>query len=218
MNIMKNGSQNPLPTSIDALILPSTSHNFSQTLSSIKRSRLSIKNRLISIHEDAQFVQEVAVATCLPLIANERCGNWYIPTDKKIGSAYFKSTDGHQGQWKFSLRRLNLQVLDIVTKHNGYDLCNQTCVNLEADCIKVVALSWTLRDQANLCLMHCQRRFQYGVRYGTDYSFPSPRRIMPCIRLRESSGGQSMLRSMTDLLASLRTLRYLLPQFSSVLN
>ena len=122
MNTTKSGSQDPMPSSINALILPSASHNFSQTLSSIKQSRLSIRNRLRSIFEDSQFVQGVAAVTCLPLIANERCGSWYIPTEKKTGSAYFKSTDGHQGQWKFSLRRLNLQVVDIVTKHDGYCL------------------------------------------------------------------------------------------------
>ena len=33
---------------------------------------------------------------------------------------YFKSTDGHTGQWAFSLRRLNLQLIDIVGKHGGY--------------------------------------------------------------------------------------------------
>ena len=204
-----NNSQERLPSSIDTLILPSASHNFSQTLSSIKRTRLSIKNRLTSIYEDSRFVQEVSGVACLPLIANERCGSWYIPTEKKVGSAYFKSTDGHQGQWKFSLRRLNLQVLDVVSKHDGYRLIHQTFLKLGANCSKVVALSWTLRDLANLCPMRCQRRFRYGVRYGTDYSSTSPLRIMPYTRLRESLGGQSMLRSRNDLPASLSTLRYL---------
>jgi tRNA A64-2'-O-ribosylphosphate transferase len=108
-----------LPTSIDSLIFPSASNNFSHTLSALKRSRLSIKNRLSSIYEDSQFVQKIAATQQLPLVANERCGSWYIPTEKKAGSTYFKSTDGHQGQWKFSLRRLNLQVLDLVGEHSG---------------------------------------------------------------------------------------------------
>ena len=108
-----------LPTSIDSLILPTASNNFSHTLSALKRSRLSIRNRLASIYEDSQFVQKIATSQGLPLVANERCGSWYIPTEKKAGSAYFKSTDGHQGQWKFSLRRLNLQVLGIVGEYSG---------------------------------------------------------------------------------------------------
>ena len=115
------GSDSALPTSIDSLVLPQASHNFSQTLSSLKRSRLSIRNRLSSIVEDASFVQTVAERYDLPLIANERCGSWYIPLNRKAGSVYFKSTDGHQGQWMFSTRRLNLQLFEIVEKHNGLE-------------------------------------------------------------------------------------------------
>ncbi|MCJ1435830.1 hypothetical protein MMC27_005206 [Xylographa pallens] len=114
------------PTSIDSLILPTASHNFSRTLSSLKQSRLSIQNRLTSIYEDSQFVQNVSDSQNLPLVANERCGSWYIPTQKKMGSAYFKSTDGHQGQWKFSLRRLNFQVLDIIEKFDGCIIVDST--------------------------------------------------------------------------------------------
>ncbi|MCJ1282966.1 hypothetical protein MMC26_002293 [Xylographa opegraphella] len=112
---------NPAPTSIESLILPTASQNFSRTLASLKQSKFSIKNRLTSIHEDSQFVQHVSVSQNLPLIANERCGSWYIPPEQKLGSAYFKSTDGHQGQWKFSLRRLNIQILDIIEKFDGFD-------------------------------------------------------------------------------------------------
>jgi tRNA A64-2'-O-ribosylphosphate transferase len=53
-------------------------------------------------------------------VANERCGSWYIPPDTKSGSAYFKSTDGHTGQWDFSFRRLNLQILPLAREHGGY--------------------------------------------------------------------------------------------------
>ncbi|MCJ1416076.1 hypothetical protein MMC32_002411 [Xylographa parallela] len=119
-------AQDAVPTSIESLILPTASHNFSRTLSSLKQSRLSIKNRLTSIYEDSQFVQQVSDSQNLPLIANERCGSWYIPSEKKRGSAYFKSTDGHQGQWKFSLRRLNLQVLDVIEKFDGCIIVDST--------------------------------------------------------------------------------------------
>ena len=111
---------NPLPTAIGDLILPNASHNFSKTLSYLKQSTLSINNRLNSIYQDSLFVQSVADAYQLPLIANERCGSWYIPPGRKCTSAYFKSTDGHQGQWKFSIRRLNLQILDVIDQHHGY--------------------------------------------------------------------------------------------------
>ena len=112
--------QSSFPTSLSSLLLPSTSQSFSTTLSSLKRSTLSTTNRLHSIHHDSLFVQNVACKYNLPLVANERCGSWYIPPELKTGSAYFKSTDGHWGQWSFSARRLNLQILDIIGKCGGF--------------------------------------------------------------------------------------------------
>ena len=38
------------------------------------------------------------------------------------GSAYFKSTDGHTGEWSFSLRRLNLQLFEVIGACGGYVL------------------------------------------------------------------------------------------------
>jgi tRNA A64-2'-O-ribosylphosphate transferase len=105
------------------LIFSDLATNFSKTLSSLKRSTLSISNRLRSIVDDSEFVLSVADAYKLPLVANERCGSWYIPLERKRGSAYFKSTDGHTGQWSFSSRRLNLQLLDLVAEHHGYQWC-----------------------------------------------------------------------------------------------
>jgi len=99
---------------------------FSDTLNAPKKSSLSISNRLSSIAQDAAFVCQVAEAYDLPLVANERCGSWYIPPDQKAGSAYFKSTDGHVNQWSFSLRRLNTQVVDIIAKRGGCILVDST--------------------------------------------------------------------------------------------
>ncbi|KAL8994607.1 MAG: hypothetical protein Q9169_005469 [Polycauliona sp. 2 TL-2023] len=100
--------------------------NFSKTLSALKQSTLSVTNRLSSIHHDSLFVQQIADHYKLPVIANERCGSWYIPLERKAGSAYFKSTDGHQGQWSFSTRRLNLQVLDLAGQHGGCIIVDST--------------------------------------------------------------------------------------------
>jgi tRNA A64-2'-O-ribosylphosphate transferase len=102
------------------LIFSELAINVSKTLSSLKKSTLTISNRLRSIIDDSEFVCGVAEAYGLPLVANERCGSWYIPPENKAGSAYFKSTDGHTGQWSFSLRRLNLQVLHLVAENDGY--------------------------------------------------------------------------------------------------
>ena len=101
---------------------------------------VSIPNRLRSILADAQFVTTVSTYHRLPLIANERCGSWYIPphlrltslpseapgTLSGVGSVYFKSTDGHHGQWAFSLRRLNLQLLRVLGKYGGAVVVDST--------------------------------------------------------------------------------------------
>lgn len=106
----------------------------SELMSGLKRTTLTIHNRLRSIQADAEFVaraasafggpaedgrQESAGASRRPLVANERCGSWYVPPEKKGGSAYFKSTDGHQRAWKFSTRRLNLHIVEMAEKHDG---------------------------------------------------------------------------------------------------
>ncbi|KAK4622866.1 tRNA A64-2'-O-ribosylphosphate transferase [Fulvia fulva] len=108
------------------LIFSSAASALKDALGELKRSNLSIKNRLKSIKQDSDFVSKVASAYGLPLVANERCGSWYIRPDLKAGSAYFKSTDGHFGQWGFSLRRLNLQVLDVVHDHGGCIIVDST--------------------------------------------------------------------------------------------
>lgn len=117
---MGNIANPDFPVSVSSLHFPSTElPSVSQTLASLRRSALSVNNRLRSIDADAAFVREVADHYGLPLVANERCGSWYIPPEIKSGSAYFKSTDGHTGQWDFSFRRLNLQILPLAREHGG---------------------------------------------------------------------------------------------------
>ncbi|KAL1860120.1 tRNA A64-2'-O-ribosylphosphate transferase [Paecilomyces lecythidis] len=120
------GSSDPYPVSLSALHFPSAEQSLSQTLASLRRSALSVSNRLRSIETDAQFVHDVADHYGLPLVANERCGSWYISPESKTGSAYFKSTDGHTGQWDFSFRRLNLQILPIARDHGGCIIVDST--------------------------------------------------------------------------------------------
>ncbi|CAO2649330.1 Nn.00g067150.m01.CDS01 [Neocucurbitaria sp. VM-36] len=118
----------PQPLSEADIIFPHLSNtpNLSSTLSSLRRSTLSIHNRLASIATDSAFISSVADAYDLPLVANERCGSWYIPLSLKSESVYFKSTDGHMGEWKFSLRRLNLQLLDVVENLGGAVIVDST--------------------------------------------------------------------------------------------
>ncbi|KAI0552587.1 initiator tRNA phosphoribosyl transferase [Xylaria curta] len=115
-----------MATESDLIFSPQANHNFSRILTDLKRANLSISNRLRSIRQDADFVNEVADALGRPLIANERCGSWYIDPKTKAGSAYFKSTDGHTGQWNFSSRRLNLHLLSIIGRHDGCIIVDST--------------------------------------------------------------------------------------------
>lgn len=58
----------------------------------------TLHDRLHSIDRDAAFVSELAsLHPKLPLIANLRGGLWYAP--RFDDTCYFKSTDGHVGQW-----------------------------------------------------------------------------------------------------------------------
>ncbi|KAK6342066.1 hypothetical protein TWF730_001548 [Orbilia blumenaviensis] len=91
-----------------------------------KSTRLSISNRLHSINSDSLFVQSTAATLGLPIIANERCGSWYVPPPQKAGSCYFKSTDGHFGCWSFSLRRLNLGILELIGVSGGCIIVDST--------------------------------------------------------------------------------------------
>jgi hypothetical protein len=109
----------PTPLRESDILFPSASTSIKTTLLDLKRSNLSIHNRLTSISADGAFVAKVASTFQLPLIANERCGSWYIDPALKAGGAYFKSTDGHFGEWSFSLRRLNLGVLEVVGARGG---------------------------------------------------------------------------------------------------
>jgi tRNA A64-2'-O-ribosylphosphate transferase len=51
------------------------------------------------------------------VVANERCGSWYAAPS--CSSCYFKSTDGHVNTWNFSLKRLNLPLLERVIQADG---------------------------------------------------------------------------------------------------
>ncbi|KAE9374593.1 tRNA a64-2'-o-ribosylphosphate transferas-like protein [Stipitochalara longipes BDJ] len=116
----------PVPTASELIFSEQANHNFSRTLGELKRFTLSIQNRLQSIIHDAAFAHQVADAYGRPLIANERCGSWYIDSETKGGSAYFKSTDGHTHVWKFSSRRLNLHLLEVIGKHDGCIIVDST--------------------------------------------------------------------------------------------
>ena len=76
-----------------------------------KQMRQDRISHLRSIDLDAHFVSHTHHRLgSPPTFANLRCGAWYVPPSICDGTCYFKSTDGHTGNWGFSLSRLNLQV------------------------------------------------------------------------------------------------------------
>ena len=95
----------------------------SASSASVMRRRIThqqrrMKHRLLSIAQDASFVRFVAEhhQLRLPVYANVRCGSWYAGASGLLsGEACFKSTDGHANTWNFSLRRLNLHLLEIAS-------------------------------------------------------------------------------------------------------
>jgi tRNA A64-2'-O-ribosylphosphate transferase len=92
------------------------------------RDTFYLLNRTRSIQHDAKFVSFCAKKFPFPIVANERAGKWYIDPALRnsIYSAYFKSTDGHFGQWDFSLKRLNLHILPIIVRERGCIIVDTT--------------------------------------------------------------------------------------------
>ncbi|PWN30523.1 initiator tRNA phosphoribosyl transferase [Jaminaea rosea] len=89
-------------------------------------------NRLHSIDEDARWVQQVVTEVLrprLPVVANLRCGAWYVPSPPdgaRRPFCYFKSTDGHAGEWSFSLKRPNLEMLHLIQAQGGAVIVDST--------------------------------------------------------------------------------------------
>ena len=59
-----------------------------------------------------------ALYPSLPLFPNLRCGVWYVRPPIE-DSCYFKSTDGHNGNWSFSAIRLNLNLAEAAAAAGG---------------------------------------------------------------------------------------------------
>ncbi|EFA84712.1 Putative initiator tRNA phosphoribosyl-transferase [Heterostelium album PN500] len=91
----------------------------------VDRQENSLFNHLRSIDLDSKFVNDIALCySKYALVANLRCGAWYSANFKY--SCYFRSTDGHYGNWRFSLTRLNLNIIDLVLKYDGCLIVDST--------------------------------------------------------------------------------------------
>lgn len=100
--------------------------SFGKLAKDLRKDSRSVKNRVQSIFHDSEHVKRVSESFNLPLVANERCGRWYIAPADIAESVYFKSTDGHTNVHSFSTRRLNLHLLDFVRAQGGAVIVDST--------------------------------------------------------------------------------------------
>jgi tRNA A64-2'-O-ribosylphosphate transferase len=112
-----------VPGAAGLLLFPAPS--LTQVLRAVRRAEHSIFSAVASVALDARFVAAAASrAAGLPALANLRCGGWYLPAPD--ATCYFKSTDGHAGQWAFSLARLNLPAARLAAARGGAVLVDAT--------------------------------------------------------------------------------------------
>jgi tRNA A64-2'-O-ribosylphosphate transferase len=126
------------------------------------------RHRLRSIQHDVEtflrptLEQHVQLQN-LPIIANERCGSWYTDGLSSCQySCYFKSTDGHVGTYAFSLKRLNLNVIDIVSQHGS-------CIIVDASVQKEMPDSFT-----RTIPIWCTVLNRIAARFRREFDLPIP--------------------------------------------
>lgn len=103
----------------------STINSVNRVLRQLKKEESGLFNCVCSVSDDAAFIDEVAsLHSTLPVIANLRCGLWYVRDPQK--TCYFKSTDGHNGNWAFSTTRLNLHVAEAAADQHGCVIVDAT--------------------------------------------------------------------------------------------
>ena len=99
--------------------------SLNRVVKDLKRQENSLHNCLNSIISDTSFVYQISgLYPRLPLFANLRCGRWYTPEPN--GTCYFKSTDGHFGEWSFSHTRLNWHIALAAAQNSGCVIVDAT--------------------------------------------------------------------------------------------
>eukprot|EP01138_Halocafeteria_seosinensis_P008668 gb/GECG01008859.1/.p1 GENE.gb/GECG01008859.1/~~gb/GECG01008859.1/.p1 ORF type:complete len:655 (+),score=59.75 gb/GECG01008859.1/:1-1965(+) len=90
-----------------------------------QQARRTLENYVRSILADGEYVECIRKEYDeFPLIANKRNGVWYHPNFDD--TCYFKSTDGHHGNWNFSPVRLNFNVLEAALANEGVIIVDST--------------------------------------------------------------------------------------------
>ncbi|CCM05216.1 uncharacterized protein FIBRA_07426 [Fibroporia radiculosa] len=101
-------------------------------LSHIRKESMDTYNRIHSIAEDVNFVSEIHAAySDLPVLRELSLTQISVAvlgtsTQNEQEPAYFKSTDGHFGNWSFNLRRPNLHLLSVVVAEGGLLIVDST--------------------------------------------------------------------------------------------
>lgn len=104
---------------------PRQANSVSRVLRQLKKEDSSLFNCACSVSNDARFVEEVSsLYPHLPVVPNLRCGLWYVRNGEP--TCYFKSTDGHNGNWSFSTVRLNLHIAELAAARRGCIIVDAT--------------------------------------------------------------------------------------------
>ena len=96
----------------------------SRFLRRLKAHEHGLHNCVCSIVADQDFIRDICGLYPYPAFANLRCGLWYLRQAQQ--TCYYKSTDGHFGNWGFSSTRLNLHVAFEAARHGGCVLVDAT--------------------------------------------------------------------------------------------
>jgi len=100
-------------------------NSVNRVLRQLKKEESSLFNCVCSVSSDAAFIDEVSrLHPGLPIAANLRCGLWYVRDPQT--TCYFKSTDGHNGNWSFSTTRLNFHLAESAANRGGCVIVDAT--------------------------------------------------------------------------------------------
>ena len=140
-----------------------------QIIKEWRKKRTRARYRLLSIERDFKFVENAVTlhankrkcgGSLWPVLANQRCGSWYAhPLEQSSSSCYFKSTDGHVGTWAFSLKRLNLPVLDVLSSCGGCFIVDASKSKTLPDSLSRTIPIWCA--VINASIMHLAK--QHGI-------------------------------------------------------
>ena len=121
----------------------------------LKRASLGVFHCVHSVAMDTTFVAEQRRRfSSVPMFANLRAGAWYV--DEDVRECYFKSTDGHFGNWQFSATRLNAHVAREAARAGGCVIVDATRSSVKrfpdalAKTIPIWADTWNRAREAAL--------------------------------------------------------------------